>query len=168
MSPHMSGSIALSFRGAAKRRTRNSNPCPTNNRVCANRKASWLPGSGLRPAPGWRWNSVALRVFQLLEPVEADLLDDPAVDHDDARLVPRVGVEMLVDAIRRNVDEIALLPVVALGLTLPLEFHRIVDVEPHVPVQVVALALDHVDHLFREMPVLARRLPGRQELHVDV
>ena len=41
-------------------------------------------------------------------------------------------------------------------------------VELHVPMQVVARALDDIEYLLGQMPVLARRLAARQELHVDV
>src|ERR1700686_5214864 len=102
-----------------------------------------------------REGSMPLRILQLLEPVEAHGLDDPAVDHDEARFRARIGVEVLMAAIGRNIEEITLLPVVALGLRLPLEFHRVVDVEFDVPMQVVALALDHIYDLLGKVAMFA-------------
>src|SRR5436309_2647870 len=176
MSPHMPGSILLSFRSRASQANLRSLRIPNrrqvyaacvylaacaelgihnrflrDSEVCVDRKGSWIPSSGLKTARHNNGRSIPFRILKLLEPVEADLLDDPAVDHDDARLVRGVGVDVLVDAIGRNIDEIALLPVVALGLRLPLEFHGVVDVELHVPMQVIALAIDHVDHFLGEM-----------------
>src|ERR1700690_688687 len=104
--------------------------------------------------------SIPLGILQLLEPVEAHRLDDPAVDHDEARFLVGIGIEMLVPAVGGDVDEIALLPVITLGLARPFEFHRFVHVEAHVPVQVVTLALDHVDDLFGQVAMLAGGLPG--------
>ena len=53
--------------------------------------------------------------LDLLEPVEAHLFDDAAGDHDDARLVLRIGVEMLIGDIGRDLDEVALFPFELLG-----------------------------------------------------
>src|SRR6185295_11589001 len=111
-----------------------------------------------------RKGSISFGVLQLLNPVEAHLSDDAAVDDDDARFVFRIGIEVLMRAIRRNVDEIALLPLEALGLLLPREIHLVIAVEAHIPVQIVALALDDVEHFLGDMAVLAGGFAGRNEL----
>src|SRR5262249_51909016 len=140
-------------------------------RAWATKRAYSISSSLLSPSSSSRSphiRSIPFRVFELLEPVKAHRLDDPTIDHDDARLVVGVRIEVLMDAVRRHVNEVALLPVETLGLGVPLELHHVLAVELHVPVQVVALALDNVDDLLRQVPVLAGRLTGRQELHVDV
>ena len=72
-----------------------------------------------------------------------------------ARLVGRVGVEVLVGAVGRDVDEIALAPFEALRLLVPRPLELVLAVEAHVPVQVVAAALDDVEDLFGQVAVLA-------------
>src|ERR1700722_18853014 len=59
-----------------------------------------------------------IAIFQLLEPVKAHRLDDAAVHHDDARLAG-ARVEVLVGAIRGNIDEIPDRPFELLRLWFP-------------------------------------------------
>src|SRR5215472_17402609 len=114
----------------------------------------------LEPPPG----SVTFGVLDLLIPIEAHRFHNAAVDHDDARFVIGIGVEVLMRAVGGNVDEIAHLPVEALGLFLPGKLHLVVAVEAHVPMEVVAVPLDDVEHLFRQVPVLAAGFARRKEL----
>src|ERR1700712_4176297 len=62
---------------------------------------------------------IAFSVLDLLVPVETHRFDDAAVDHDDARFVLGIGVEMLMGAIGRDIHEIALAPFEALWLFGP-------------------------------------------------
>ncbi len=103
-----------------------------------------------------------------IEPVETHRLHDAAVDHDDARFVLRIAIEVLMRAIGRDVDEIALAPFEALGLLFPAELHLVIAIKPHIPMQVVAIAFDNVEDFFRQMAMLARRFAGRNELLVEV
>src|SRR5579875_1462680 len=95
------------------------------------------------------------RVFELIEPVEAHLAHDAVADDDEPRFLSCVGVEMLVCRERRDVDEIAALPRVFLGLGFPFPFEFVEAIEFHVPMQVVARAFGDEDHLFPHMAVLA-------------
>src|SRR5258706_14411299 len=112
--------------------------------------------------------SISFGVLDLLEPVETHRLHDAAVDHDDARFVLGIAVEVLMHAIGRDVDEIALAPFEALGLLFPAELHLVIAIETHIPMQVVAIAFDNVEDLFREMTMLAGGFAGGNELLVKV
>src|SRR5262245_63016757 len=98
----------------------------------------------------------ARRILHLVEPVEPHLLDDAVAHHDEARVAGRG--EMLVRGERRNVDVVAALPLELLRHIGPFPFEGIEAVEFHVPVQVVALALDHEDELLPHVPMLDRAL----------
>src|SRR6266566_5519233 len=98
--------------------------------------------------------SISFGALDLLEPVETHRFHDPAVDHDDARFVFGIAVEVLMRAIGRDVDEIALAPLEALGLVFPAELHLVIAIEPHIPMQFVAIAFNNVEDFFREMTML--------------
>jgi hypothetical protein len=108
------------------------------------------------------------RVLDLLEVVQtAESVD--AVDRRDQPHRPiRVGIEMLVDGVGRNIDDVARLPLVALHLVLRLPVVGVGDFDVAVLVQVVAPPLEHVKAFFREVPVLPRAAAGRNDLHVSV
>src|SRR5688500_13824922 len=81
--------------------------------------------------------SKAGRVLQLIEPVKAHRLGDAVADDDQPRLA-LVAAEMLVDGEGRDVDEVAALPLEALGLRRPVPFEGFDAIEFQVPVKVVA------------------------------
>jgi hypothetical protein len=86
----------------------------------------------------------------------------------DAGFFLGIAVEVLMHAIGRDVDEIALAPFEALGLLFPAELHLVIAIKQHIPMQVVAIAFDNVEDLFRQMTMLARGFTGRNELLVQV
>src|SRR5688500_16900187 len=103
------------------------------------------------PAADASAGSITRRVLQLLEPVEAHGLQDPAVDDDDPCFVGRIGIEVLMGAVGGNIDEIALAPLVALRLGVPRPLEFVLAVEADVPMQIVAAPLDDLADLFGEM-----------------
>src|SRR6266850_7714936 len=64
---------------------------------------------------------VLRRVLELLQVVQPAGLVDPVGGRDQARGLVGAGIEMLMDGVRRDVDDVARLPLVALhlGLRLP-------------------------------------------------
>src|ERR1039457_5673827 len=79
-----------------------------------------------------------LGVLELLEPVHAHRLEHATVDDDDASFGVRIGIEVLVGTVGWDVDEVTLRPFETLRRGLPFEFHRIMAIEFHVPVEIVA------------------------------
>src|SRR5882724_12321468 len=61
---------------------------------------------------------VLRRVLELLEIVQPAGLVDPVGGRDQARGLVGAGIEMLMDGVRRYVDDVACLPLVALHLGL--------------------------------------------------
>ncbi len=108
---------------------------------------------------------ISRHAFHLVEPVEAHLLHDAIAHHDQPRLL---GGEMLVHGEGRDVDEVAALPFEALGHLRPFPLEFVGAVEGQVPVQIIAGALGHEDHLFPHVPVLAGMLGRLEELHIGL
>ena len=108
------------------------------------------------------------RILDLLEIVEAAVLVDAVGAGDEPRRPPRIGIEMLVDRARRNVDDVARLPIVALDVRQRTPFIGIADLDVAVLVEVVAAALDDVEALFGEVAVPAGPAARRDHLHVGV
>src|SRR6516165_8489146 len=108
------------------------------------------------------------RILNLLEIVQAAILVDAVGAGDQPRRPRRIGVEVLMNRARRNVDDVARLPFEALDLGLRLPAIGVDDLDVAVLVQIIAVTLDHVEALFRQVPVLARPRPRRDHLHVGV
>src|SRR5712692_4475052 len=107
-------------------------------------------------------------VLELLEVVQPAGLVDPVGRRDEARRLVGAGVEMLVDGVRRDVDDVACLPLVALHLGLRLPVVGVGDLGVAVLVQVIAAAFEDVDALLCEMAVLPGAAARRDDLHVGV
>src|SRR4249920_528458 len=107
-----------------------------------NRYFGILEGHGVAPLPTLSAASVSKprRVFQLVVPVEAHVLDDAIAHHDDAGFF---GREMLMVGERRDVDIVAALPFELLRLLRPFPDELVLAVEFHVPMQVVARTFHH-------------------------
>src|SRR3984957_9807595 len=73
--------------------------------------------------------SAAGSILQLIEPVETHGFHDAVADHDQPRFAAAVGIEMLVDGKRGNIDEIAPLPFIALRRCFPLVVELIEAIE---------------------------------------
>src|SRR6266567_9377392 len=111
---------------AAKAGAASKNVSP---RVVATKRFSIVSSNRVFQSPGAA-ASITFGVFDLIEPVETHRLHDAAVDHDDARFVFRIAIEVLMRAIGRDVDEIALAPFEALGLLFPAELHPVIAIKP--------------------------------------
>src|SRR5580704_2710363 len=101
------------------------------------------------------------RVLDLLEIVEAGILVDAVGAGDQPRRPCRIAVEMLMDGARRDIDDVARFPFVALDLVLRLPFVGVGDLDVAVLVQVVAETLHHIEAFLGEMPVLSGTAAGR-------
>src|SRR5947209_4314808 len=69
---------------------------------------------------------------------------------------------------RRDIDVVALLPLEFLRYLGPFPLECVEAIEPHVPMQVIARALDDEDDLLPHMPVFAGAIAGFQKLHVGL
>ena len=96
------------------------------------------------------------RVLDLLQIVQPALLEDAVDGRDQPQRPLRVGIEMLVDRVRRHVDDVARLVLEALDLVLRLPVVVVGDLDVAVLVQVVAAPLEHVEAFLGQVPVLAR------------
>ena len=135
----------------------------------------FLRRTGSALSPEWNASSAsaavlhlrieARRVLDLIEPVEAHLLGDAVRHHDQPAFLVIAG-DVLVVGERRDVDVVAALPGIRLGLGRPFPLERFEAIPFQIPVQVVARAFDHEDDLLPHVPVDARLLAGLEELHV--
>jgi len=101
----------------------------------------------------------------LIEPVEAHFLGDAVRHHDQPAFLAIAGNVLMVGE-RRNVNVVAALPAISLGLGRPFPFERFEAIPLQVPVQVVARAFGDENNLFPHVPVDAGLLTGLEELHV--
>src|SRR6478609_4650503 len=98
--------------------------------------------------------------LDLVEPVEAHLLDHAVAHHDQPCLF---GREMLVVGERRDIDEVAAFPLELLGHLRPFPFERVEAVELQIPVQVVAGAFGHEDDFLPHVAMPARAFARLEE-----
>ena len=75
---------------------------------------------------------------------------------------------MLMNGEGGYIDEITTLPFEALRLFVPIPCKGVDAIKFQVPMQIVAGAFDNENNLFPHMPMLARPLTGREELHVSL
>src|SRR4029453_14126479 len=96
------------------------------------------------------------RILDLLEIVQAAILVDAVGARDQPRRARGIRVEVLMNRARGDVDYVPRFPLEALDLGLRLPAIGVDDLDVAVLMQIVAVTLDHVEALFRQVPVLAR------------
>src|SRR5438270_7166351 len=106
------------------------------------------------------------RVLELLDVVVAEPLERAVLRRDEAGGPRGVRVEVLVHGVRRDPHEVALLPLPARWPLGDLPFVRRSEHDVDVPVEVVALALQDVEHLVGHVAMLPRTASRRELLQV--
>ena len=105
-------------------------------------------------------------MFELIEPIVTHRFNDTIADHDEPGIGAGVG-KVLVNGERRNVDEIAALPLEPLWFFVPIPGKGIDAVEFQVSMQIVTGAFGNENNLLPHMTMLAGALAGRKELHIS-
>jgi hypothetical protein len=123
-----------------------------------------LPGCRASDDP---LRSESRRMFELIEPIITHRFNDTIANYDEPGIGTGVG-KVLVNGERRNVDEIAALPFEPLWFFVPIPGKGIDAVKFQVPMQIVTGAFSNENNLLPHMPMLARALARRKELHIGL